>query len=260
MDISASLLEDIGRFFLLIVRFAGIGFIPVFSTRNVPVQWRVAFILLLAFLSWQSGLAGTYAGDVFNLAYYGSLALELILGLSLALVVQFFFAGIQLSGQYLDTQMGFGITNVLDPMTGTAMPLLGNFQYILCMFVFLEIDGHIQLLEAMRASYEFIPLGGVNWLQIESLTGYFSDLFGGIFLTGFKLGAPIMVALMISDFVLGFMTRMVPQLNVFMVSMPLKISLGMVFLSLLIPFYIMILNKLLVEMLDQVIQVIRVLS
>jgi flagellar biosynthetic protein FliR len=175
-------------------------------------------------------------------------------------VVHFIFAGIQLSGQYLDTQMGFGITNVLDPMTGTSMPLLGNFQYILCMFVFLEIDGHIQLLEAMHASYEFIPLGGVNWFQVETLTMYFSDLFGGIFLTGFKLAAPIMTALLISDFVLGFMTRMVPQLNVFMVSMPIKISLGMLFLWLLIPFYITILNKLLVQMLDQIMQVIQVLA
>ncbi|MDR1204492.1 MAG: flagellar biosynthetic protein FliR [Peptococcaceae bacterium] len=260
MDISAPLLEDIGRFFLLIARFAGIGFIPVFSTRNVPVQWRVAFILTLTLLSWQSGLAGGYAGAVFNLAYYGSLFLELVLGLSLALVVHFIFAGIQLSGQYLDTQMGFGITNVLDPMMGTAMPLLGNFQYILCMFVFLEIDGHIQLLEAMRASYEFIPLGGVDWIQIETLTRYFSDLFGGIFLTGFKLAAPIMTTLMISDVVLGFMNRMVPQLHVFMVSMPVKISLGMVFLWMLIPFYIIILNKLLVQMLDQIMRVIQVLA
>jgi flagellar biosynthetic protein FliR len=260
MDISALLLDDIGRFFLLMLRFSGIGFIPVFSTRNVPAQWRVVFILALTLLSWQSGLAGTYTGDFFNLAYYGSLFLELILGLSLALVVQFIFAGIQMSGQYLDTQMGFGITNVLDPITGAAAPLLGNFQYVLCMFVFLEIDGHIQLLEAMRASYEFIPLGGVNWLQVETLTMYFFDLFGAIFLTGFKLAAPVMAALLISDFVLGFMTRMVPQLNVFMVSMPVKISLGMVILWLLIPFYIIILNKLLDQMLNQVMQVIRVLS
>jgi flagellar biosynthetic protein FliR len=112
----------------------------------------------------------------------------------------------------------------------------------------------------MRASYEFIPLGGVNWLQVETLAMFFSSLFGGIFLTGFKLAAPVMAALMISDLVLGFMNRMVPQLHVFMVSMPVKISLGMTFLWLLIPFYIMILNKLLVDMLDQIMQVIRVLS
>jgi flagellar biosynthesis protein FliR len=122
------------------------------------------------------------------------------------------------------------------------------------------MNGHVEMLEALRASYEFIPVGAVDFFRTESLTLLFSSLFGGVFLTGFKLAVPIMAALLITDFVLGFITRMVPQLNVFMVSLPVKITLGLLFLWMLIPFYIIILNNLLLQMMDQVMEVIRVLS
>ena len=260
MEIWSDLFRDIGRYFLLTARFSGIGFIPVFSMRNVPVRWRAAFVMIVAFLGWQAGFTEHYTVNAFSFAFYTDLFAELILGMSLALVVHFVFAGLQMAGQVMDTQMGFGIVNVIDPITGTSAPLLGNFQYILAMFIFLNLDGHVQILQALQSSYEFIPAGAVDVFRTGSLTWYFINMFGGIFLTGFRLASPIMASLLITDFVLGFITRTVPQLNVFMVSLPIKILLGFVFLFLLIPFYIIVFNQLMNQLFEQVMQAIRVLS
>ena len=124
-------------------------------------------------------MANTFTVNLQLPAYSLVIITELLTGIAMALVIQFFFAGVQLAGQLIDTQMGFGIMNVVDPLVGTQTPLLGNFKFILAILLFLQIDGHHYFIKALFDSYELVPIGSCVFLDpyfIESYLSYFGKL------------------------------------------------------------------------------------
>jgi len=165
-----------------------------------------------------------------------ALAAEVLTGYALGLVGYVFFAAIQLAGQLIDMQMGFGIVNVLDPQSGMQVPLVGSLYYLLALLIFLGIDGHHQLLSAVYQSYDVIPILGGNFQP--GFTEFLVKLAGYMFVMGVKLAAPIVAALLVADAALGFMARTVPQMNIFLVGMPLKILGGIFMLLLTLPVYV----------------------
>lgn len=258
MDIISSLINETDKFLLILSRFAGIGLVPVFNARNIPAVWKVALALLLSSIAWNLGLVDNYQIPDMPPRYFLLLVQEVLIGITLALASQFFFAAIQLAGQVIDTQMGFGIMNVVDPLSGFQAPLLGNFKYILAMLVFLQIDGHHLFLQAFFDTYASIPIGGlvVSEKLIQSLVLY----FGKIFSTGMKLALPIVASLLVTDLIMGIISRTVPQMNIFMVGMPAKIVLGFGVLLAAVPLYIYLLTSLLETMLGEVYQLLRIMA
>jgi flagellar biosynthetic protein FliR len=221
MNYLTSFLIEWDRFLILLARLTGISFIPLFNTRNIPIQWRVFFLMSLTFFAWLLGFADDFTVNLQLPAYVMVIVTEVLTGIALALVVQFFFAGVQLAGQLIDTQMGFGIMNVVDPLVGTQTPLLGNFKFILAILLFLQIDGHHYFIKALFDSYELIPIGKCVFLEAHFIKSYL-NYFGEIFVIGCKLGMPIVGTLLITDFVMGIMARTVPQMNIFMVECRLR--------------------------------------
>ena len=178
MDIMAGLLQETDKFFILMARFSGMAFAPVFSTRNIPAVWKAAFILLLTLLAWQYDSVSGFEVPQNVVSHLLLVVSEITIGVILSLVAQFFFAAVQLAGQVIDTQMGFGIMNVVDPLSGTQAPILGNFKFILAMLVFLEVNGHHYFLQAVFDSYQVIPVGLVS-LQDHFYTNIV-DFFGDV--------------------------------------------------------------------------------
>ena len=131
--------------------------------------------------------------------------------------------------------------NVVDPLIGTQAPILGNFKFILAILVFLQIDGHHYFIKALFDSYETIPIGQCVFLSPHFIESYL-HYFGEIFIVGCKLSMPIVGTLLVTDFVMGIMARTVPQMNIFMVGMPIKILIGFLVLLVIIPIYIYLLN------------------
>ncbi|MGI6606261.1 MAG: flagellar biosynthetic protein FliR [Peptococcia bacterium] len=234
MELFAGFLPGLDRFFLLLARFSGISFIPVFSTQSLPVQWRVSVLMLLTFFAWLMGLAGDIPLNLPLSGYALTLVMELFTGIALALIVQFFFAAIQLAGQIIDTQLGFGMMNVVDPLSGTQAPLIGNFKYVLALLAFLLIDGHHLFIQAVFDSYRAFPVGQSFLLSPDFISSFLA-YFGNIFVIGCKIGMPVVGALLITDFVLGIMSRTVPQMNIFMVGLQVKIIIGFFVLLVTIP-------------------------
>ena len=256
MNYLAGFLVEGDRFLVLMARLAGISFIPLFNTRNIPLQWRVFFLLALTFFAWFLGLANTFTVNLQLPAYSLVIITELLTGIAMALVIQFFFAGVQLAGQLIDTQMGFGIMNVVDPLVGTQTPLLGNFKFILAILLFLQIDGHHYFIKALFDSYELVPIGSCVFLDSYFIENYLS-YFGKLFIVGCKFSIPIVGTLLVTDFVMGIMARTVPQMNIFMVGMPIKILIGFFVLLITIPFYIYILNLSFCDLFQQIYNLFR---
>ncbi|MDQ0193476.1 flagellar biosynthetic protein FliR [Paenibacillus wynnii] len=144
---------------------------------------------------------------------------------------------IQTAGSFIDIQIGFGIANVIDPMTGASSPILGNFKYMIALLMFLGMNGHHFLLDAIVYSYNWVPID--NNLLISMINGSLSDFlirsFAQSFVLAFQMAAPLVTALFLTDVGLAFLARTAPQYNVFVIGVPLKIFIGLGLLFLLMP-------------------------
>ncbi|MEN6460465.1 MAG: flagellar biosynthetic protein FliR [Syntrophomonas sp.] len=227
---------------------------PVFASKQMPGRIKVLIILVLsACMAYFVPIK--YAVNLSTPGIFiGALAGEVFIGYTIGFVAYVVFGAIQLAGQIMDMQMGFGIVNVVDPQSGTQIPLMGNLNYLISLLVYLSLNGHHYLLEAVAQSYQVIPVLGA------SINHHFMDLIVEItvsmFVIAVKISAPIVIAIMVTDIAMGFIARTVPQMNVFIVGMPLKIFIGLIALSIMIPIYIWLTEILFAqffEYLDQII-------
>ncbi|MBU7317345.1 flagellar biosynthetic protein FliR [Paenibacillus oleatilyticus] len=210
---------------------------PVFAARNVPMQLKVGLSFFVAFITFFSiGLTTPVAMDSL---YILSVFREVFVGLTLGFIAYMFFQVVQISGAFIDLQMGFGIANVIDPLTGAQSPILGNLKYMIAMLLFLSFNGHHYLLEGIMRSYEWIPLN--NELFVENYNGQLSDFmlktFSQVFAISFQMAAPLVVAMFLTDVGLGLLARVAPQFNIFVIGIPVKIIVGFILLLLLFPGY-----------------------
>lgn len=237
------IINGIDVFLLVLVRMTGLFVIaPIFGRRNIPAVFKVGFSFLLALIlvnTVQPAAPGEYGG-IWEFA--GLAAKEFITGLSIGYVAYLVFTAIYLAGQLIDMQIGFGMVNVLDPLSNIQIPVTANYYFILSMLSFLAVKGHHALLRALFESYASIPLGGAAFGG-----GLMNDvirMFGDMFVIGFKIAAPITAAILIADVVLGVISKTIPQMNVFVVGMPLKIMVGISIMLITIPMFIMLVGDL----------------
>ncbi|NLW24704.1 MAG: flagellar type III secretion system protein FliR [Clostridia bacterium] len=257
MEGLTSLLAQLPGYFIFLFRIIGVIFsAPVFSSRSVPVPVRIFFSLLLSTMVFLV-LAPSEEYNL-DLGFIFLLISEFLVGIVIGFVANLLFSAIQLAGQSIDMQMCFGIVNVMDPQTGLQVPLMGTFQNLLAILVYLSINGHHQLIEALFLSYKIVP---VNGLIIKgALIEFLIQVTANMFVIALKLAAPLVGALFITDFVMGIIARTVPQMNVFLVGMPAKILIGFLLMFLILPFYIYLLNALFEGSLQDIFRGLRVLA
>lgn len=208
---------------------------PVFSSRNVPRTLKIGlafFISVMVFLS-----VGFDTKVVVDAAYLLAVLREVLAGLLIGYVAYLFFTVMQIAGAFMDLTIGFGIANIVDPITGTNAPILGNFKYMLTILVFLSLNGHHYLLAAIMDSYKWLPLDNALYHSIAqgSVADFLVRTFADTFMLALQISAPIVVAMILVDIGLGFLARSAPQYNVFVVGIPIKIMAGMVLLIILLP-------------------------
>ncbi|MDD4343274.1 MAG: flagellar biosynthetic protein FliR [Eubacteriales bacterium] len=246
----------------LMVFFRIIGFLiiaPLFSSRNVLSMMKAALAMLISILVVPTMVDTPFLTIESSLLLFFIYALsEFAIGLSIGFVATLFFDAINLAGQLIDMQMGFGIVNVVDPQSGAQMPVMGTFKYFLTMFFYLSLNGHILLLDALMKSYQIIPLG--NFTVDMNLMNFIIYITTNLFVVALKIALPYVGALFATDFILGIIARTVPQMNVFMIGMPLKIGIGFILTIIIIPLYIYMLSAFFEKSFTDIYTLIRVLS
>ncbi|UOQ47862.1 flagellar type III secretion system protein FliR [Gracilibacillus caseinilyticus] len=235
-------LIDINRFpafILILVRvLTFLSTVPIFSYRNIPTQFKIGMGFFIAWMMF-------YTLDIPDLSFDGIFLLlvmkEAVVGLLMGLLAYIIMAAIQIAGGFIDFQMGFAIANVVDPQTGAQSPLIGQYFYTIAILFLLTVDGHHLLLSGLMYSYEELPLDQMmQFSNIDLILQTFSKMF----LMAFQLALPIVGCLFLVDVALGIIARTVPQLNVFVVGLPLKILVSFAVLFVFIPFYIAICKQL----------------
>jgi flagellar biosynthesis protein FliR len=237
LDILSALLNQTNVFLLIFARVSGIfTAAPFFNNSHVPAYCKVGAALLFSYILLPLVFNPRLVIPETLWAYIALVAGEFLFGLIFGFVSYLIFHAVQMSGNLLDMQIGFGIANVLDPQFGQQVPLTGNFQFILAMLVFISTNGHHILLTALFASFKVIPLTGIVFQT--SLADLIVNLVCDIFIIAFKITMPVLVALLLTDVALAILARTMPQMNIFIVGVPAKIAVGLFTLAVVVPFYI----------------------
>jgi flagellar biosynthesis protein FliR len=234
-------LDDLIPFALVLARVAGLfSAIPMFGARLVPNRVKAPLIFALALLLFPIVKPHVVppAGDVISLTIL--VVLEMMIGLTLALVSQFVFAAIEFCGQQVGTQIGISMATLFDPTTQNNVPTMAMFQNALATLIFLALGVHHFFLRGIVESYQVIPIGA--WHTSPGLLKFLIDGSTGIFVIAVKLSAPVAVALLATSVALGIVARSFPAMNVFMVSMPLNIGIGFVILGISLPVFFRVLQ------------------
>lgn len=230
--------EHVETFILILLRVSAIVVtIPVISDRSVPARYKAALSILISLIVFPliTSKMPVQAGYAVPVLIYG-MAGEVMIGLIIGFAARMIFVGIQMAGDMIGFQMGFSIANVIDPMTSEQVSIITELQYLLAMLVFLAVDAHHIFFSAIIQSYSVInPLA---FHFSGSLMQFIIDFSKEMFLIAVKLVAPIMAVMLFTNVGLGIVARTVPQINVFIVGMPLQIAIGLIFLGLTAPVFV----------------------
>jgi flagellar biosynthetic protein FliR len=202
---------------------------PVFGSADIPVRARVLFALALAMLVVSSATVRWTIDLSSGSALLGAALVELVIGAVLAFGLLAAFAAFIFGGRLLDLQVGFGVASLIDPTTRGQAPLLGTLLNLVAIAVFFAVDGHHVLVRGFAQSLERVP-PGTAWsdLPIDAVVAQ----FGAVFVYGLMIVAPAVFALLLLDVALALAARTMPQMNVFIVAMPLKVVVGLLVLAL----------------------------
>ena len=249
MDLFTLLQDHAAVFLLMLTRCTGIFMIaPFFGSLNIPIMMRAAAAFMFAVVLFPvvDGLGLTVAVPTTLLAYTAAVIEELFVGWLIGFVAYVCFSAIHLAGKVMDMQVGFAVVNVMDPTSGQQMPLIGSFLYNLGIIVFLVTNGHHMIISALAESFRVVPL--LTMQPNLSLTMMMVNFTYGIFVTGMKIAMPVTFAILLVNVALGILARTMPQMNIFVVGIPLQLMTGVTILALLLPFYVMFLGGMFDEM------------
>lgn len=235
-------LAQLQLFFLVFLRVGAIlMFMPVFDSKSIPLFFKVALafttsIVLFPMLDLDPlpVLSNVYA---MGIKAMGEILIGLVIGFSVKLV----FAGIQLAGQLAGYQMGMALANVMDPSGSDQVPLLAQTTNLIGLLIFIAINAHHWFIKALTHSFQMVPPLSFNFRG--SLIEHLIKMSGDMFVIGIQVGAPVIASMLITSVAFGLIARTVPQMNVFIVAMPLKIGIGLLFLGFSLPYFSTFLQK-----------------
>ncbi|NLG18284.1 MAG: flagellar type III secretion system protein FliR [Fibrobacter sp.] len=222
-------LDQVEYFLLIFVRISTtIALLPIFGSQAVPVQLKVALSLILALILFNSVMSiGPVTSQPLSTGTFIMLIVkEAAVGLGIGFVSSLLFTAVQFAGRLIDTEIGFGFVELMDPFTDEPVTVLGQLQVIIFTILFLLFNGHYFLILAIQKSFELVPLMNVHFPSGQ-LAFHVTALVGNVFVLAIKFSAPIYVTLVLTELSLGVVARTVPQINIFFVGLPLKIAVGL---------------------------------
>ena len=220
-------------FMAIITRISGLfAAAPLFSTYPIPNQvkiWLAALIAFILFPIVQYNTEFVVPNSVPALTLI--LVKEYLIGFAMGYCANIIFAGVELGVNMFAIQMGLSAGQALNPVSGGSSPVITQAYTYMATMLFVALGAHQWLFAAIYNSFKTMPIGYTFAFSPE-LIGQIITMSGQVFHVGLSVALPIFGILFITDILLGFTSKMMPQMNIFMVSMPLKIYLGLL-LSLL---------------------------
>ena len=225
-------------FLLIFVRVvSAVGSAPIIGNAQIPTVFKIGLSFFLALIVDNTMAQSVILKQMHGVTLSSFLLLvfiESLTGLAIGLIASTAFAITQFAGEVLDQQVGFSIATIISPGMTNPAGLLSNFYYLVFALWFLSVNGHYAVLLALLQSFKVVPLGAA-YLYHGSLSGYFLQSLISFTVIGLQFAAPVLLALFLTNVSLAVASRVVPQMNVFVVGLPVSLLIGLLFLALLLP-------------------------
>ncbi len=223
------LLDNFDATLLIFARILGIfSFNPILSRANIPARVRIGATLLITYvvsMTLEVGVIDT--GNTMG-EYLMCFVRELFIGLVLGFVCDLFVYMIYFAGDVMDAQAGLGMAKVFDPSTSIQMSMYGSYAGFMMYLYFFVSNAHLTLIRIFVDSFEIVPLcsgyvnGEIGWIMTE--------MFSQILILMMQLAMPIIAAELIVEFCVGVLMKAVPQIQIMVVNIQLKVILGFLIL------------------------------
>lgn len=239
---------QVAAFLLVLTRSSGIFFIsPFFGSMNVSYRLRAGVAVAFAMILFPVVVKEYVIHAPPTIAMFAfTVVKELFIGWLIGLVGYITLSAITLAGKVMDMQVGFAVVQMMDPTTQQQTGLIGNFLYNLTIIFFLITNGHYIVISALAESFRIIPPDSMIWSQ--SLPQIINDLVAGIWLNGMKIAMPVTFAILLTNVGMGILARTMPQMNIFVVGIPMHLMIGTTMLAMMLPFYMLFLDVMFNEM------------
>jgi flagellar biosynthesis protein FliR len=216
---------DLNNWLLVFVRAgAFLSILPIFTMLNVPVQLRVALAALVAVL-----VAPTLpVFPLSNLAlidWVGLIAREILCGLVIGFVTRMIFFASDFAGQLISNEMGLNLASMFDPVNARPTQAPGMVMFLLTCVMMMSLDMHHWLLTGFQYTYALVPIGQASLR--EALFTNILDHTSRVFVVGLQIAGPLIAASFLALLLLGFLGRLVPQMNIFSESFAVRITCGL---------------------------------
>jgi flagellar biosynthetic protein FliR len=252
----AQLAPQAALFMLIATRLSAMFIVaPVFSSRLIPTRVKAGLVIIVSYITLP--IVAAEGGRVpEGIVPFATLAVkEMLIGFGFGLVAQFMFAAFQTAGAFIDVTAGFAISQAFDPSSNTSISILGRWYNMIAITSFLALGGHQLLVAGVVRSFTLAP--PLAEPDLGAVVVGVLDRADDIFLVVVQIAAPIVGALLITDATLGIISRAVPQMNVFIVGLPLKIIVALAGSAILLPVMIALTNTLAAEMFSDVSRMMR---
>jgi flagellar biosynthetic protein FliR len=226
--------QQVAGFILVLARISPLFLVaPMFSSKMVPSRVKGIAAVGLAVGMAPLATKGQHVPlDVMSLV--ALIAKEFLVGLAFSYSLSVLFAAVSAAGSLADTFIGFSFGALVDPVTGNNASVLSQAYSLVGIAVFIAINGDTWVIQGLNHTYDLVPLTGTP--ALGSMVAGVQHAFTGIFISAVELAAPVMLAVIITDAAFGAVARVVPQLNVFAVGFPAKVTVGLLIIGVSLPF------------------------
>lgn len=244
----------------ILARIAGV-FIqaPLFSTRSFAMSAKAALAIWISLVLWFVTPA-VFSPNLGFLALVLTIINEAAIGFAIGFICNLLFIAIQSGGEIIDMQMGLSVSQALDPVFGSVISIIGRLSFYLALTVFIIFDGHHLILSAFHQSFTLLPLGKFANFASPNLALILMDATAKLWLTAINLAAPIVLLIFITDFSFGIVSRVAPQVNVFMLGFQVKPFIGLLGILFTAPFLIKYIGKLVAIMGQEMVRLLMILK
>jgi flagellar biosynthetic protein FliR len=229
------MIEKLLGFVMVLTRISAFFMIlPVFGWKSIPLRIKVATALLTSIFF---SLITPFRIDGSRVSVPEAVLLlsnEATYGLALGLVVTVVFSTVKLSGRIVEREMGLAMAEVIDPLTDERSQPLGSLLEMIFTILFLAANGHHLFLLMISRSYEAFPPGSIPTVPV--LAGGIVKAGSVMLVAGLRLAAPMLAAFLILMVVLAVFARIIPEMNILFISLPLRVGLGLLMAGIFVPF------------------------
>jgi flagellar biosynthesis protein FliR len=207
--------------------------LPVLGSRMVPARVRVALAAFIALAAQPSLPVIETAVALDSPAAVLLVMQQLVIGLSLGFAVRVVFAAVEFAGEVIGLQMGLNFAGFFDPISAQTATASSRFFGTMVAFLFIVSNGHLLVIQALAMSFMSFPVGPEPFAFVRATLPH--QWGAMIFSTGLWIALPLITMLLFVNLVLGAVSRVAPQINIFAIGFPLTLGVGLVGLLVTLP-------------------------